>query len=291
MAGGGTVLVTGASGLLGRRLVPHLREAGHMVTPHVHSAAGERGSAGADLTEAAQTERLLAETRPATVVHLVGLTDVDRCEREPDAAHRLNVRTVANLVGAIRRVGDRAPHLVLISTDQVYDAPGNNREHDVLLRNTYALTKLWGEDIAATIGATVLRTNFFGRSHTPGRTSFTDWLVAAASSGKEMTLLTDVYFSPLSIETLSRAIEVAIRARTPGVFNAGSRHGMTKRDFAHAVARRLGLRLDRARDGSQGDLRLTARRPLGMMMDSGRFEQAFRLTLPTLAEEIQTAEL
>ena len=106
-----------------------------------------------------------------------------------------------------------------------------------------------------------------------------------------MTLLTDVYFSPLSIDTLCRVIQRTIESPAPGVYNAGSRNGMSKRDFSHAVAARLGLSLAAARDGTQDDLALAARRPKGMMMDSGAFEQAFRLTLPSLVEEIQTAEL
>ena len=281
------ILVTGASGFLGRRLVPFLRSRGHEVVAGARTGEGE---VRADLTKPADAARLLAETRPEAIVHLVAHTNVDQCERDPQAAYALNVQTVANLVDAAR-AAKTTPGFVLISTDQVYDGAGDNPEDAVLLRNTYALTKLCGERVAREIGGTVLRTNFFGRSHTPGRASFTDWLQSAAGAGKDMTLLTDVYFSPLSVETLSAGIARAVERPAPGIYNLGSREGMSKRDFSHAVARRLGLSLAKAKDGTQDDLKLDARRPKGMMMDSRRFEAAFGMSLPTLSSEIQTAEL
>jgi dTDP-4-dehydrorhamnose reductase len=281
------ILVTGASGFLGRRLVPFLRERGHHVIAGAQKGDGE---VRADLTKTGDAARLLADTTPETIVHLVAHTNVDQCERDPQAAYALNVTTVANLVDAIRGA-KQSSRFVLISTDQVYDAAGDNPETAVMLRNTYALTKLAGERVASEIGGTVLRTNFFGKSHTPGRASFTDWLIGAATAGKDMTLLTDVYFSPLSVETLSAGIARVVERPTSGVFNLGSHAGMSKRDFSHTVATRLGLSLAKAKDGTQDDLRLDARRPKGMMMDSRRFEAAFDMTLPTLESEIQTAEL
>jgi dTDP-4-dehydrorhamnose reductase len=283
------VLVTGANGLLGRRLVDSLRRNGREV---VTQGRTEGSDIRGDLREAGQARRVLDQAGADAVIHLVSLTNVDQCEREPDEAYRLNVRPVEYLVDAMKGMPSR-PRLIVTSTDQVYDGPGLHTEDDVILRNTYALTKLWAERVAAEENATVLRTNFFGRSHTPGRTSLSDWIVAQARAGREMTLFTDVFFSPLSIETLCAAIDrvVASSRADGGVFNLGSRDGMSKRDFAREIADHLGLSLAAARDGTQADVSLAARRPLGMLMDVSRFERAFDFPLPTLRDEIRAAEL
>jgi len=282
----GKVLVTGGTGLLGSRLSPWLKERGWDV---VVQGREHGGDVQCDLTDPSAVQRLIGEVRPAAVVQLVSLTNVDLCERDPHLAYLVNVRSVENIVAALDQVADA--HLVHISTDHIYDAPGANREDALMLRNTYALTKLWAERIAMDTPATVLRTNFFGRSHLDWRGSFSDWVAKAMTDPESVTLLTDVMFSPLSIETLSDVITRSLSARPAGIFNAGSREGLSKRDFAHLVAKTLGGSMEGAKDGRQSDLTLDAARPAAMMMDSSKLEAALGITLPTLTKEIETAEL
>lgn len=272
--------------MLGSRLAPWLSQRGWDV---VVQGREHGGDVSCDLTDGVAVRRMLGEVKPDIIVQLVSLTSVDLCERDPQVAYMINVRTVENIVAAM----DQLPgaHLVHISTDHIYDAPGDNPEDALQVRNTYALTKLWAERVALEVPATVLRTNFFGRSHLDWRGSFSDWVRGAMANPGEITLLTDVMFSPLSIETLSEVIEKVMTARPIGIFNAGSRQGMSKRDFAHSVAIALGGSMSGTRDGLQSDLTLDAARPSAMMMDSGKLEAELGMQMPTLAEEIEKAEL
>jgi dTDP-4-dehydrorhamnose reductase len=242
-----------------------------------------------DLTDPLAASEMILRASPDHIIHLVSLTSVDLCERNPQLAYEVNVQTVENVTQTMSR--NPKCHLLYVSTDHVYDSPGDNPEERICLRNTYALTKLWAEQVALGVEATVLRTNFFGRSHTPWRKSFSDWVRDALVDPSRITLLTDVYFSPLSIETLSAVIARALIHKPVGVYNAGSRGGMSKRDFVHSVAEELGGTLEGARDGRQGDVELDALRPVGMMMDSERLEKVLDMKLPSLADEIRTAEL
>jgi dTDP-4-dehydrorhamnose reductase len=281
------VMVAGSTGLLGPRLVAHLAGLGHEV---IGLARGRDADVQTDLTDATAASSAIRSGRPQAFVHLVSATNVDQCERDPDFAYRLNVRTVENVVDGLEAMSD-ACHLVYVSTDHLYDAPGDNAEDQLCLRNVYALTKRCAERVASEVGATVLRTNFFGRSHTEGRSSFTDWIREQGAAGRPMTLFTDVEFSPLSIETLCLQIGRVLARPRPGVYNVGSREGMSKSEFARRVAGRLGLSLTGATDGTQADVTLGARRPTGMKMSSRRFEADFEVRMPTLAEEIGSAEL
>lgn len=278
------VLITGATGLLGARLTPFLREAGFDV---VTQGQNRPADLQLDLADGRTVERALEDAAPETVVHAAGLVSIEQCEADPDAAYRANVLATQNVAGWVRRRGAR---LVYISTDHLYDGCGPSGEEAVTIRNVYALSKYAGELAAQAANTLTLRTNFFGRSMTPGRSSFSDWVRARLRGSEPVTLFTDVYFSPLSLPTLCGLLMRLLGEPGPGVYNLGSRNGMSKRDFAHELARRFGLPLEHARDGQLAEQPSLVRRPLDMRMDCSRFERDFGVKLPELAEEIGKAE-
>ena len=278
------ILVTGAHGLLGSTLVPYLRIRGHDVVCHARSKEADlRG----DLSDAHQVRAMLDEARPETVINLVALTNVDECERDPQSAYLANVRIVENLVAEIG-TSSNAPHLVQISTDQLYDGPGPHKESAITLRNYYAFSKYAGELAAGRIASTVLRTNFFGPSRSPARTSLSDWLVKSLAEGGAITVYEDVRFSPLSLDTLGRMVELVVVNRPPGIYNLGSREGMSKAEFAFVLAEVLNLSTRNVQPGTSERIGALARRPKDMCLDSTRFERQFGLELPTLRTELQS---
>lgn len=277
------ILVTGARGLLGSTLVPHLRARGHEVVSCSRTGADVR----ADLTDTTQSSAALRQVAPKIIVNLAAIANVDKCERNPQLAYLANVRIVENLAKWMRESGASC-HLVQISTDQVYDGAGPHEEGDVTLTNYYGLSKYAGELAAATVPSTVLRTNFFGRSECAGLTSISDWLLRSLVRGDAITVFDDVRFSPLSLKRLSEMLEIAVVKRQYGVFNLGSADGMSKADFAFALAEVTGLPTNTMRRGRSDEAALSARRPKDMCMDSSRFEDAFGVQLPTLREEINS---
>jgi len=280
------VLVTGATGMLGSSLVLYLRAKGMDVVGHGRMKAAD---INVDLCDKNKAFEMLDAVGPDSIVHLVCLSDVDACEKDPDQAFKMNVEALENVVAWINNHGNI--RLVHISTDHLYDGPGKHSEGDVTIRNTYALSKYCSELVALQAEAIVLRTNFFGKSKSEEKNSFTDWLIDSLRHKENIILFTDVFFNPLSMETLSMNIHLALQSDVSGVFNVGSRGGMSKYDFACAIASRLGLALDNARAGILEEVNLKAVRPTGMLMDCARFEQVFRITLPSLEDEIKLAEI
>jgi dTDP-4-dehydrorhamnose reductase len=277
------VLITGATGLLGATLVSVLESSGIDVCRH-----GRRdGDIKSELTDRQAVKALLERSRPDTVVNLAALTNVDECERFPQQAYLANTRVVENLVAALAESGDRK-HLVQISTDQLYDGTGPHQEGAIALGNYYAFSKYAGELAAAGTSSTILRTNFFGRSRCSSRSSFSDWIVGALRRGETVKVFEDVYFSPLSLERLASLICHVLERPVPGVFNLGSREGMSKAEFCYSLARVLGLPAGPMIRARSTDVELRAYRPKDMRMDCSRFEQSFGVQLPTLQQEIDS---
>lgn len=276
------VLITGASGMLGCTLAPFLQARGYSVIRHGHHVISD---VHGDLTDRQQTVELLAKLAPDAIINLVAATNVDECERQPHSAYLLNTRTVENLVAGIEQ--QPGPFLIHVSTDQVYDAPGPSAEDDICLRNTYALTKYAGELAAKRIPAAVLRTNFFGPSQHASRKSFSDWLLDNFQHARSFTAFADVVTSPLSMLSLSKAIDRVLQQPVAGVFNLGSRDGLSKADFAEVLAQAYDLPTTCMTRGSTTDVSLQAYRPKDMAMDSDKFEKTFGFTLPSLADEIR----
>lgn len=278
------ILVTGATGLLGSTLVPLLQERGHQVTRLGHTHATDLN---ADLASYEQTARALHQARPEVIINLTALTNVDRCETHPQEAYLLNVKPVENLCAWMQAAGQHC-HLIQISSDQVYDGAGPHAEGELTIRNHYAMSKVAGEYAAGIVASTILRTNFVGRSLRAGRTSFTDWLHGALRRTAPINVFDDVMFSPLAIGTLCDCIERSIVERPLGVFNLGSRDGMSKADFAFAFAAATGLpTTNLVRGNASAVATLAARRPTDMRMQCERFEGRMGLKLPRLIDEIQ----
>lgn len=274
-------MITGASGLLGTTLAPLLAKRGHEIVRHANSGEGD---VCCDLTNRIATFALLDNIRPEVVVNLVGLTDVDRCEEDMQAAYLLNVKTVENLVAGMRNNANS--FLIHISTDQIYDSIGPSREEEVHLTNVYALTKYAGELAAKLIPSTILRTNFFGQSLLHGRKSFSDWVLENLKSGNAITGFTDVVVNPLSMSTLSSMIARTVEKRIAGVFNLGSKGGISKSDFIFEIAKVYGLNSVNVARGLSTDMDFLAYRPKDMQMDCYKFESTFDVSLPSICKEI-----
>ncbi len=134
-----SILVTGASGQLGRELAQRL--------PAAEACCLTRTEL--DLTDAALLRAMLARLRPRVVINAAAYTAVDRAETERDLAFAANAEAPAALARACAEAGAALLH---VSTDYVFNGQSRRpwREDDVTGPiNVYGESKLAGEQAIA----------------------------------------------------------------------------------------------------------------------------------------------
>ncbi|MEK9652333.1 MAG: SDR family oxidoreductase [Opitutae bacterium] len=275
------ILIIGATGLLG----PYLADAG-AAHGNIYTAAKKSGDFVCDVTARTELEMLFSNLRPDWVINAAALTDVDKCELKPELAESINHIAVSNLVDIL----PSSAKLLQISTDQVYpDVVGPHKEETVGPVNVYGRTKLAGEKAALLrSNSLVIRTNFFGVSRSLGREGIYDFLVGKLSNKDPVTLFEDIFFSPLHMKTLSDFIFHLMAADVAGTFNIASREGMSKSDFAIAIATKRKLDLSSSRLGVSSLVSSRAPRPRDLRLDVSRVEKNLGIEMPTLSEEINS---
>jgi len=281
------ILLLGATGLLGSSLSPYLKKCGYQVIDH---GLQSKATINADLSHHIASFKVFTNIQPDVIINLAGLTSVDLCQERVDLAYLANIRIVENISNWIILTKSDS-HFIQISTDHLYDGPigmGGNKEDNIIIVNNYALTKYAAELVAIRSPVTVLRTNFIGRSLIPSRETLTDWVYNNLKFGREIKVLNDVYFSPLSIRRLIQIIELVIKKKPIGVFNLGSSNGMTKADFDFAFAEALKLPTKTMKPIASADATfLRAARPKNMCLNNGKIEKALEIKLPNLIDLVQ----
>ncbi|HLW81501.1 MAG TPA: SDR family oxidoreductase [Candidatus Acidoferrales bacterium] len=232
------LLITGATGLLGRYLAKESRRKyevfgiSRKALPWEPSCNHEC----VDLTDENRTVRYLKNVRPDVIAHCAALTDVERCETEPMYARAINSDATETLA---RWSAENHATFVLISTDSVFDgAAGAYHEEDRTCPvNEYTRSKLAAEKaaIACCPDALIIRTNFFGWAER-SRLGLAEWMLTKLIADEPLRAFTDVRFSPLYAHDLTKIILELMRREASGVFHVATRDSCSKYEFALLLA-------------------------------------------------------
>jgi dTDP-4-dehydrorhamnose reductase len=202
------LLVTGAKGMLGHRVVAEARERGHDVTgvdlPEL------------DLTDAQAVFDFIGERPPDAVIHCAAYTDVDGAEAHEDAALRVNMEAAGNVAAAS---GLNGAFVVAVSTDYVFAGDGDRpyvESDEPAPKGAYGRTKLLGEHAVQDIGTecAIVRTAWlFGA----GGKNFVDTMLALAAERDEVRVVADQVGCPTWTGYLAPALVQIAERRAEGI--------------------------------------------------------------------------
>jgi dTDP-4-dehydrorhamnose reductase len=240
------VAVTGANGLLGGAAVAQLAGQ-HEVLAIGRGACrlppGAFTWADADLGDGRSVEAVLREFCAEAVLHAGAMTDVDGCERDPEAAWRVNVGGAEQVARACRALRAR---LVAVSTDYVFDGEaGPYGEGDVPNpRGAYARTKRCGEESALLLATdcAVARVAVVYSGRPGAKNTFATQVVEKLSRGEQVKAFSDQVVSPtLAENAAAMTLELLLEHDYQGVLHTAGATALDRVDFARRVAARFGL--------------------------------------------------
>jgi dTDP-4-dehydrorhamnose reductase len=264
------LLLTGASGFLGLRVLPRLTRHWRVV---VASRGGSASNAIAlDLADPASLARAFEAVSPAAVVHLGGIADPDACERDPGLAQRVNVDAVEVLASLCAKAKARLLHF---STDYVFDGEKSwYREDDAAQPlSVYGRSKLASEAAALSRcpAAAVLRvSNCYGRKVGTKRNYLDHWHDSLLA-GNKVPAFTDQWRTPTAADQLPEVVaRLLSKPDLRGIFHWGGADRITRYESAIAYCRAMGFDERLVVPTLATERRFDAPRPRDTSLDSSR---------------------
>jgi dTDP-4-dehydrorhamnose reductase len=232
-----TILITGAAGRLGSKLVELLRAQGHSVTGA--DIVGE-GVTRIDITDFASTRALVADLKPDIVLHPAAWTDVDGCAREPEKAVLINGLGAQNVALAAAAVGAPILH---VSSNEVFDGQRAQPYHEYDVTNPinpYAYSKWYGERAVQSVNPQhyIVRTAWL---FAHGGKNFVQAILNAAAAGKPLRVVSDEVANPTYNDDLAEAITRLITTGRFGVYHLVNEGACSRYDFARYILSKSGF--------------------------------------------------
>jgi dTDP-4-dehydrorhamnose reductase len=225
------ILVTGAKGMLGADLCRELA-GGHQVTGIDVQEV--------DLVSADAIERLVGYD-PEIILHCAAMTNVDGCEKDPDAAYAVNGRGTRNVALAARQLD--IP-MLYISTDFVFDGkkgePYCEWDQPSPLGH-YGRSKLDGENSVRELLKKfyIVRTSWlYGKQ---GR-NFISTILAKAKEAGTIKVVNDQVGSPTYVRDLCRALARLIASDKYGTYHLSNSGACSWYDLARKAVEMSGIK-------------------------------------------------
>ena len=190
------VLITGANGLLGQKLVSLYTQDAN--TTLVATARGANRLPISDLytyismdiTQKEEVMRVITEEKPDVVIHTAAMTNVDQCEVEKEACWAQNVYAVSYLAEACQTVD---AFLVHVSTDFIFDGADGPYKEEATANplSFYGWSKLAAEHILlhSSVRWSIARTVLvYGIAHDMSRSNIILWVKKSLEEGKTIPL-------------------------------------------------------------------------------------------------------
>lgn len=261
------VLVTGASGLLGSRLMQALpREWSVTGTCHAHA---RKGLVQCDLTRLQAGRELLAGQGYSWLVHCAANRNPDDCQADPRKAVVINAEATEWLCFA---AADEGCRVLYVSTDYVFPGtdPPYREESPPQPLNAYGHSKLVGEEHALGVpGGLVVRVPALYSLDTSAPNNLLGDLSRALTEGREVAADADCVRHYTLAEDVAAACRFLMEAGRYGVVHVSADEPSTKYEFLCEAAGALGGDPEMVVEKPSGQS--PARRPHDSHLDSSLY--------------------
>ena len=290
----GRVLVLGASGLLGSRVYEELSDKVETYGTYFRSTVKNSPNFyELDATNYTDLNTLIKKIHPNRIINCLGLTDVEECDKRPEANWKLNAEIPVQISRLSQEISAQFIH---ISTDHYCSSLEVPRDESVPMKpiNQYGFAKFAAENfiLFENSSALLLRTNFFGISRKVDK-SILNFAMNALNDNKPLDGFSDVFFNPVGISDIARFLISGESFLVTGLLNFASSDPISKYEFLKLIAQILGHSNELVRAASISDSKLTVPRPGYLALNPNRLVNQVGYLLPSLLKmlENEIAEL
>ena len=225
------VIITGANGLVGSRIVELLQNSFHFI-PLSHNEC--------DITDGFAVENKLTGTDFDVLLHLASYTQVDKAETEPETARENNVTGTANLFHVCQKLQKK---MILISTDFVFDGtnPPYNETSTPHPLSVYAQTKFDAERLVGNKGM-IVRISYPYRQEFAKKLDFVRVIRKLLSEEKEVKMVTDSLITPTFIDDIAYGLKYLIENYAPKIFHLVGTEVLSPYNAGQLIAKNYGLK-------------------------------------------------
>jgi dTDP-4-dehydrorhamnose reductase len=277
-----TVVVTGAAGRVGIRIVQAFLEAGYAV----HTLVRSKLSAGHPLTcenvtitvmdlatlPEQDASSWLKAVRPIALIHSAALSDVSGCERQPSLAYLVNAHVTRMFarICALHQI-----HFIMLSTEQVFSGTSHPdilyyESDSVHPLNCYGKSKVQGEiatqeECAKATLWTICRISaIYGLTYDRAlwRPDFMQWVRTKLEQKEELRIVIDQVNSPIFIVDLIRILVAVVRRQLQGIYHVAGSSPISRYHCALQIAKMCSLNEALIQPAFTTDLALGSQRPL-----------------------------
>lgn len=301
------VLVTGANGLLGQKLIGLLRNdisveligTGKGASRLPESWAGSYTWMELDITDREEVLEVFAATKPDSVIHTAAMTQVDDCEKDREGCRILNVDAVKYVIEACEK---QDSHLIHLSTDFIFDGEDGPYTEEAVPNpvNYYGETKLEAEYLllASNIRWAIVRTVLvYGIAQDMSRSNIILWVKKSLEQRKTIQVVNDQWRTPTLAEDLAEGCILIMKKGATGIFNISGADFLTPYDMAIQTAEYFGLDKSLITESDSKLFTQPAKRPArtGFNIDKAKKElgyspKSFLAGIGILAKQLKLAD-
>jgi len=285
----GPVLIFGASGLLGSRVFSFLSSHFETYGTYFKSTILPNSKMfEMNVVDKSKVRQLVLTLRPSRIINCLGLTNVEDCEKRPEASWKLNAETPIFLSRLSMEI---AANFVQISTDHFQSDFRTPRSESTNMTaiNHYGFTKLSADEVILqeNPAALILRTNFFGYS-TKMDKSILNFAINAFEFDKRVSGFEDVIFSPVGVSEIAKFLCSQNSTEIHGLLNFVTDNPISKYDFLKLVGHVMGYSDANVERSSITNSGLTVRRPNYLALSPTRLIHDLGYKIPSLEAMLES---
>lgn len=290
------VLLTGATGFLGRYIVSQLKGCYEFFT--LGRSAHPELSCHIPLQfDSARSLKAEIRARGAEViVHTAAISSAKECEKFPERAHEINTRFTAHLTEA---ASERNVPIIYTSTDLVFDGcqqipeGGFTEESQPQPLSVYASSKRAGEEQVLKFDkGVVLRLSLLYGSAIGPRSGPLGWMIKAFQAGEKVNLFRDEWRTPIYVLDVVFIIEKVLEGSLQhNLYHLAGNERVNRVEFGELLANRFGFDCDLIHSGNREDLLLVPPRPEDVSLNNQLLKEELGLSPRSLSQALGETSL